>query len=233
MPDWWSYTLSDFLLFSPRAYYRLIERYNAAVWPVHILALGLGITALALLRRPTPTRGRAIALILSLLWIWVAVAFVWSRYTTINWAARYVLPLFAIEVLLLVWLGVVRQQLRFYPRNDLAGRIGTGLLVFSLVLYPALAPLLGRGWHQAEVFGMVPDPTAVGTLGLLLLIEGRPSWSLMVVPALWCLVAGVTLLAMGSFDAWIPPLAAILTLGLAGPSRIKQPRDSQHQLPWS
>ena len=31
------------------------------------------------------------------------------------------------------------------------------------------ASLLGRPWTQAEVFGIAPDPTAIGTLGVLLL----------------------------------------------------------------
>ena len=43
MPEWWTYALSDFLLFSPRTYYRLIERHNAAVWPAQIVTLGLGL----------------------------------------------------------------------------------------------------------------------------------------------------------------------------------------------
>ena len=33
MSEWWTYSLSDFLLFSPRTYYRLFELYNLAIWP--------------------------------------------------------------------------------------------------------------------------------------------------------------------------------------------------------
>ena len=57
MSEWWTYSLSDFLLFSPRTYYRLFELYNAAIWPAQMLALALGLAILALLRRPG--RGRA------------------------------------------------------------------------------------------------------------------------------------------------------------------------------
>ena len=48
MSEWWTYTLSDFLLFSPRTYYRLFEIYNAAIWPAQIVALGLGLAMPAL-----------------------------------------------------------------------------------------------------------------------------------------------------------------------------------------
>ena len=42
MSEWWTYSLSDFLLFSPRTYRRLFELYNAQVWPAHLVAVGLG-----------------------------------------------------------------------------------------------------------------------------------------------------------------------------------------------
>jgi hypothetical protein len=31
MSEWWTYSLWDFLLFSPRTYYRLFELYNLAI----------------------------------------------------------------------------------------------------------------------------------------------------------------------------------------------------------
>ena len=45
MSEWWTYTLSDFLLFSPRTYYRLLELYNLATWPAQFAggAIGLAI----------------------------------------------------------------------------------------------------------------------------------------------------------------------------------------------
>ena len=213
MPEWWTYTFSDFLLFSPRTYYRLIERHNEAVWPWQIATLGLGLAVAGLLRRPVPWQGRAVYALLALLWAWVAWAFVWRRYAAINWAASYLAGLFAIEVLLLVWVGVVGGRLSFRGRRDPAGAIGTALFLLSLVLYPLIAPLLGRGWTQSELFGIAPDPTVVGTLGLLLLAEGGPRWGLLAAPLLWCLVSGATLWAMGSPEVWVLLSAALLALG--------------------
>src|SRR5690348_10371343 len=102
MSEWWKYTISDFLLFSPRTYYRLIERYNEAVWPGQLATLALGIVILVLLYRPAPERRRVIAGIVFVLWAFVAVAFLWNRYATINWAATYFAWLFLIEAVLLV-----------------------------------------------------------------------------------------------------------------------------------
>jgi len=160
MSEWWTYTLSDFLLFSPRTYYRMIEHHNEAVWPGQLATLVLGLVILGLLYRPVRERGRIISGIVAVLWAFVAGAFLWKRYATINWAATYFALVFAIEAVLLVWPT-------FRPRRDAVARLGVGLFVSSLALYPLLAPLLGRGWRQAEVFGVAPDPTALGTLGLL------------------------------------------------------------------
>ena len=206
MSEWWKYTLSDFLLFSPRTYYRLIERHNDAVWPGQLATLALGVVILGLLYRPAWERRRIIAGIVAVLWAFVAVAFLWKRYATINWGATYFAWLLAIEAVLLV-------RLSFRPGRDVAAILGVGLFVFSLALYPLLAPLQGRGWRQSEIFGVAPDPTVLATLGLLLVAEGPPRWWTLAVPLLWCVVSGATLWAMGSPEAWILVLAAILVLG--------------------
>jgi Family of unknown function (DUF6064) len=212
MPEWWSYSLSDFLLFSPRTYYRLIERYNETVWPLHLLAAGLGVAIGLVLRRPTPARSRAVFATMALLWIWVSWSFVWRRYATINWAASYLVWLLLIEAGLLLWLGAVSGRLTLMRRAGAWGYAGTATFLAGLVLYPMFAPMLGRGLSQAEVFGVIPEPTAVTTLGVLLFTEGSSRWLAVVPMVLWCLAAGATLYAMRSAEAWLPAAAAILAL---------------------
>jgi hypothetical protein len=198
MQDWWSYTLSDFLLFSPRTYYRMIERHNEAVWPAHLLTTALGFAILGALGRPSPRQGRIIAGVLALLWLWVGWAFLLQRYATINWMMEYVVPLFLLEALLLIWWGVIGGKLSFAVEPRAGARLGATLFVLTILLYPALAAIMGRTWNQAEVFGVVPDPTAVGTIGLLLLTNTRLRWALLPVPALWCGIAAATLWAMNA-----------------------------------
>jgi hypothetical protein len=219
MPEWWTYGLSDFLLFSPRTYYRLLQRHNEAVWPAQVIMSGLGLLILWLLCRPSPRRSRIISTILAGLWAWIAWAFLWRRYTTINWAAVYAVPLFVIEAVLFGWNGTVRGRLAYRPSRGPSTVAGILLLAFSLLLYPVLAPLVGRPWEQAEVFGITPDPTALATLGLLALAEGGHRGTLLIVPALWCLVSGATLLAMGSSEAWVQLPAPFIVLGVNAWSR--------------
>ncbi|MGH6609838.1 MAG: DUF6064 family protein [Burkholderiaceae bacterium] len=196
MSEWWTYRPSDFLLFSPRTYYRLFELYNAEIWPLQIVALLAGVAILALMRSRTAWRGRAIAIILAVCWLWIAWAFHWQRYATINWVAPYFAALFAIEALLLLWM-TVRDRLTFDRSRSVRARAGVAIFAFALFVQPLIGLLARREWTQVEVFGVTPNPTAVATLGLLL-AASRSSWITYVVPVLWCVVSGLTLYLMSA-----------------------------------
>jgi Family of unknown function (DUF6064) len=211
MAEWWTYSLSDFLLFSPRTYYRLFELYNAAVWPGQVLALAVGLAIAAMLWKPRRWQGRVVAILLAACWLWIAWAYFLTRYATINWAAPYVAAAFAGEALLLVLIGAA-GRFSLPPDVRRAGCVGVGLYVFALVIQPLIGPLAGRAWSQVEVFGIAPDPTVVATLGVLLRATARPRWALLPIPVAWCAVSGATAWAMGSSDAWVVPIAGVLTL---------------------
>jgi len=216
MSEWWTYSLSDFLLFSPRTYYRLFELYNAEIWPAQIVSLALGAVILGLLRRRWTGQGRLVAAILAGCWLWVAWAFHWQRYATINWAAAYFAGAFAAQGLLLFWTGVVRNGLGFASASSVAHRIGVGVVLFALTAQPLLGPLVGREWMQVEIFGVAPDPTVLATLGILLATARRVRWELLVVPLLWCATSGAIAWTMGSPDALLMPLAALAIPIIAG-----------------
>ena len=106
MSEWWTYSLSSFLLFSARTYYRLFELYNADVWPLQIVTLAAGLAILVLIVRGTAWSGRIVAAILAALWLFVAWAYLLERYDPINFAARYFAIGFALQAALLMWTGV-------------------------------------------------------------------------------------------------------------------------------
>ncbi|HEV7814296.1 MAG TPA: DUF6064 family protein [Janthinobacterium sp.] len=202
MSEWSTYTLSDLLMFSARTYYRLIELYNLATWPLHLLAAGAGVALVLCAQRADERSGRIAAVLLGLCWLWVAWAFHAERYATINSAAPYFAAGFAIQGTLLVFAGNLRAN---------RDRFGLGLLLLALLGYPLLALLSGRPWPQAEMFGIAPDPTAAATLALLAL-SPRASWVLWPVPLLWSAVSGATLWTMQVRHAWVLPLLALLVM---------------------
>ena len=228
MSEWWTYSPSDFLLFSSRTYYRLLEIHNAALWPAHLLTLAIGVMILVLVRRETPRGGRLISAVVAILWAWVAWSFLWSRYSTINWAARYAALIFGIEALLVLWLGVVRGRLEFRMERGRRSVVGVTLFVTALALYPLLLRLLGREWRQVEVFGIAADPTVIATLGLLLTAT-RLRRGLLVIPALWCVLSAATLWLLGSPETW--PLILVMIAVIAAVSlETESSRDHEQRL---
>ena len=214
MSEWWTYSLSDLILFSRAAYFRLFELYNAAIWPAQIAVFALGVAILerSLRGGARPGRGRGIAALLAAAWIWVAIAFHAARYATLNTAAPVFAWIFAIEAALLLGIGVVRGRLLFGRPETASEWCGFVLFVFALAALPFAALLCGRGLRAAEIFGLAPDPTAVGTLGLVLMAKSRPRWPLMIVPTIWCVATGAILSVLKTPDFWIAPLAAAIAV---------------------
>jgi hypothetical protein len=195
--EWWTYKLSDFLLFSPRTYDRLIELYNRSVWPAQVvgLALALAVFGLVASRR---SGHRAAWALLAAAWTWVAVAFLARRYATINWAATYFAWAFGLEAAMLALLAAAGGRVRVERAGRASRAAGLAILVFAAVGHPLVAPLAGRGWAPAEFFGVMPDPTALATIGVLLAARFRGRWGLFVVPILWCIVSALTRIALKS-----------------------------------
>ncbi|NUB14229.1 MFS transporter permease [Azospirillum brasilense] len=225
MPEWWTYSAEDFLLFSPRTYWRLIERHNETLWPAHIPMLLLGAAILLWLIRPRPWSHRLIPGTLAILWAWLAWSFLWERYATINWAAPYVAPFFALQAALL---AVIGGRLRW--SLSWAGRapIGFALFLYALVLHPLAALLAGRSLRGAEVFGITPDPTAIATIGLVMMADGRWSWSLLAVPTAWCVASWATLHSMEASEQWVLLAAALIALVPVARRRPARPAPTEH-----
>src|SRR5215510_14909883 len=117
---------------------------------------------------------------------------------------------FAAEALLLAWCVIRRDGLRFDVPPAPIKWIGLALLAAGVVLYPLLAPLSGRPWTQAEIFGIAPEATAVATIGALLLAEGHIA-TLLALPLLWCAISALTLWTMEAPNA--PAVASALVFG--------------------
>lgn len=210
MSEWWTYTLADFLMFSSRSYWRLIALYNDAVWPLHLLALAAGAVLVGCVARPAIRTRRMAALLLAAAWGWVAWAYHLERYADINTGATYFALAFALQALLLCFLALRPGEA---PRSRVQHRVAMGVTGLAVLAFPLLALAAGRGWRQAELFGIAPDPTVLATLGVLLAWRAHPvAW---LIPLAWCAVSGATLMELRVGLAWLLPAFAVLTV-LAG-----------------
>lgn len=223
MNDWGSYALQDFIPFTADVYFRLLERMGEAFWPLHILTWALGASSITL---ALTGRKRLACLLPAPLWAFVGVAFFIQRYAELNWAGGYAGYAFVVQAALLTVIAWTGCGLVSAPRlTSPPVLIGAALALFGLVGMPAIAPLAGSSWFQAEVFGIHADPTAVTTLGLvLMLLRGWVLWTASVIPMLWGLVSALTLQGLdASGFQLLFGIAALGLVGLAWKSLIVEP----------
>lgn len=209
-----SYRPSDLLMFSPETYFRQYALFNQDLWPLQLaLPLVAGLLLFYALRGGRH-QGRGVTLVLAVLWAFVAWGFFLQRYADINLAAPTFAVAFVAEAGLLLAAGLF-GGLRFGNDWWVARAPGLALYVFAVVGFPFLAVIDGRPWLQAELFGMAPDPTALGTLGLLLMARGAVRWALMFLPVAWITTTSLTYAAMDYSLGIVTPFAALFALALA------------------
>lgn len=210
MSGWTSYTLQDFIPFTADIYFRLLERISETFWPLHLLTLFLGVAALWLALK---NRTRLAALLIAPVWVFVAIAFFIQRYAELNWAGGYIGYFFLAQAILLLLIAMTGIGLDNAIRKRPSVVIGIVIVLVGLIGLPFIAPLIGGSWLKAEIFGIHPDPTAITTLGLaLILIRGWSLWLIAIIPVLWLLISSLTLWVLGAPAAIV--LFAVLAIGL-------------------
>jgi hypothetical protein len=191
MSEWWTYRLSDFLMFSPATYWRVVERYNRDVWPLQVVMLVVGVCLLWLVAARRPMTPKVVPAVLAAVWAWVGWAFHAERYAQINWAAEYFAWAFWVQAALLLVFAATGSGDERTGRSK-AGVTGMVLAVIGVLLYPLAAGMTSGDWARAEVFGVMPDPTALATLGLILaMVRPHRVW-IAIIPVLWLAVGAAT-----------------------------------------
>lgn len=199
MSEWWTYRLEDFLMFAPRTWWRLVEQHNAAWWPAPLVACLAGAAAWWTALRPRPWAPRALAGLLAIAWAGVAMLFHAQRHAEINLLGPWLAAGSGLQAVLLaaVAAGIARDD---RPAGPVLHRAGLAVAAAAVFLYPLAGLPFGRPLAQAEVFGWMPDPTALATLGWLLanaLHAGRWTRALLcVIPAVALAIGWLTRLAM-------------------------------------
>lgn len=221
MSDWWTYRLSDFLMFSPETWHRLFVRLNHDVWPLPLLMLGIGLGLVSLVLRGDARSLRIATAVLAACWLLVAWLFHWERFREIHLAAGWYAGAFLVQSAVLLSLSSPRP-----PRLPRPSRLraGLALVLFGVLLLPLTGPVQGRPWEAVQSFGLAPDPTVTATLGLLVVARAR--WFAWVIPVLYSALSGATLWALGSPDAWVPPLSALIAVVLVSFPHASNPAES-------
>ncbi len=210
MTEWWTYRLSDFLMFTSGTYFRLFELSNRAWWPLQLVFVAAGLlTIYYVVHRGSPVVTAAASMLYGFVWGWVAWEFHWQRYTPVMLAGPYFAGIFLLQGVAMAIGG--RVLCAPQTRTPAEFQLAWVLMVFGLVVQPLAGLLFGRPLAQAQLFGLAPDPTVTVTIGFLFLV--RASWSLFILPLLWCLITTATLSTLEVPDAWVMLVIALVTIG--------------------
>jgi Family of unknown function (DUF6064) len=197
----------------------VVQTYNRAIWPAQVVAYVLALALVWSAIRPRyGSYGRVAHSLagaaLAAAWAWTGVVFCFRYFASINFLAPVYGALFIVQALLLAWTAAIRGRISPRVQSDPFGWVGLGLVIYAIGGYPLIAEVAGEGLESARVVGLAPGPTAVFTLGVLLLAEGRTPLHLTAVPVLWSLIAGVTAWELAVVEDVALPLIGLGTLAL-------------------
>ncbi len=178
------------LPFTREAFLSFLAHYNAGLWPVHVPALLLGLAALLAAVRPHRGGDRVIGAVLAAAWICTGWLFHIVHFAGLHFAAEAFGVLSILQGLWLGWAAGVRGTIRFRFVPGTPGWTGIAMAVAGLAGLPLTGIAAGHGWAATPTFALTPGPTALFTLGMLLLAVPRVPLALMVIPVLWALSAG-------------------------------------------
>jgi hypothetical protein len=195
--------------FTQTQFFDVFREYNLAVWPAQLVLYALALIAIPLAARARSSR--FVNVVLAAFWAWMAIAYHLSFFAPINRAAVGFAILFVIEALIFLWQGVIRGRIRFRAQRDLRTATGLALIVYALLLYPALGYLLGRRYPAMPTFGL-PCPTTIFTFGLLLWTVLPFPRYVLVIPALWALLGTAAAISLSVAEDYGLLIAAILSL---------------------
>ena len=200
--------------FTPEDFFEVFRRYNVAVWPAQIalLAVAIGCTAAAYraAAKSSAMAARGSLVLLSMLWLWTAFEYHRTFLASLTVSGRIFGSLFAAQaalLLLTMWeKGTVDAAHR---RAEIF--IGTAIIAYALIGYPALGFLLGRRFPAMPTFG-TPCPTTIFTLGIFCLLAPRIPRFALAIPVLWAMIASSAAYAFAVQEDFGLPIAAIVTI---------------------
>ena len=174
--------------FTAEQFFEVFAAYNAAIWPVQIVAYVLGLIAVAMLWSNWSIGKQLILPILAVMWLWNGLAYHLIFFSSINPAAKGFAAIFIVQATLLMASSINRGSLQLEVRRDLRSFLGLTVIVYALFVYELLGYLTGHGLMKGPLFGVTPCPTTIFTVGVLLLARGKAVVWLAIIPVIWSMV---------------------------------------------
>jgi len=176
------------LPFTTRDFFAVFAGYNAEIWPAQIVAYLLGgLVLIAVTLRWRHAASFALG-VLAVFWAWNGIAYHFYHFAIINPAAYGFTALFLAQAGLLAAAAFYSEPLRVEPARPLYAVVAWALILYAVAVYEWLGHLAGHGLMDGPMFGVAPCPTAIFTIGILLLLRGAGLTVLAIIPIIWGLI---------------------------------------------
>lgn len=188
MADIFSYSLNDFLLFSPEVYWRLIQSHlnSLAWWPLAIEISSLMFLVISM----KYCKQVFVSLFLILIWLILAWFFYLEKYAEINTFSVFIGYACLLQVLMLL-LNICGSKKYDFSNN--AHQHSLHLVALLLVIsLPVMSYFLFDFW-QAGIVAVMPIPTFLLTMVLLVNYTRIWRFLLFIIPSLILLIELLTL----------------------------------------
>ncbi len=174
--------------FTTEEFLAVFAAYNAAIWPVQIVAFSAGLLAVAALWLKWLRGNWLIPGFLALFWACNGVGYHFLFFSTINPLAKGFAILFVLQAILFAMSAVSASKPTFGFQADVRSWTGIAVIFYALLIYPILGVRAGHGLMAGPMFGVAPCPTTIFTIGMLLLARGQWVLWLSIIPILWSLI---------------------------------------------
>ncbi len=157
-----SFSIEEFLL--------VLESYNLAIWPLQIITYVLIVLVLFFSLKPTKYSAKIVSAILSFFWLFTGIVFCF-----IYWAPShifgYIFGIFCTVQGLLFLFSIIRSDITIGSSDKTSKLIGILFVLYAIIGYQVFGYYLGHTYPKFFAVGLVPCPTTIFTLGILLMIN--------------------------------------------------------------
>lgn len=202
--------------FSAETFFSFLAQYNAAIWPLQILAYLLAGAAVFVALKPSRHSGRVIGAVLTAFWLGTGAVYHLQFFAKINFWDQAFGPLFLLQGFAVAWRALLRDRLEVANESRPARWLGLAILLLTLLLYPLTSFVTGQGLPEIAWVGASPTGTLLFTLGILCFCRPQRQKRLLILPVL-CALAGTLfafLLPLPQDWLLLPAVAAIIYLAL-------------------
>jgi hypothetical protein len=208
--------------FTVAQFFAVFADYNAAIWPLQIVAYGLGGVAVITLWTRGPLSNQIIPSVLAVMWALNGIGYHFLFFSEINPIANASALLFLLQAILFAASGMLLNDFRFDVRLNFKSVAGLLFIVYALLIYGILGYGAGHGLMAGPLFGVAPCPTAIFTIGMLILARGKWVVWLSIIPILWSLIGVAAALQFGVPEDLALPVAGAVLMVVVAMDRVRK-----------